>query len=135
MTSSQQRQGSRRRDSVIAIVVSYVLLLHVLLGAYAQAAVMGDDAYSPLFVLCDPHGVVANQASKSDASSSSELNNLVCKSACALGTALSGMPQGIIVVAGDQVSPLNSEPPKRARGLFVIAYARAPPALASSLAS
>lgn len=122
------RSGTRRRSgNIIASLLAYVLLLHVLLGAYAQAAVLGDDPTSPLFVLCDPHGVVANQQDESGATSSSELNNLLCKSACALGTALSNAPLGVIAAVGEPVRPRYAEPLQHATGLFVLSYARAPP--------
>ncbi len=105
MTNRWHRQRDQRKGSVTAIVVSYVILLHVLFGAYAQAALLGDGAHSPLFVLCDPHGVAANQDGRSETSGSSELNNLLCKSACALGAGLTSVPQGIITLAGMEALP------------------------------
>lgn len=131
MTNRWHRQRDQRKGSVTAIVVSYVILLHVLFGAYAQAALLGDGAHSPLFVLCDPHGVAANQDGRSETSGSSELNNLLCKSACALGAGLTSVPQGIITLAGMEALPPYREPLQQAFGLFVLCYARAPPAMAS----
>lgn len=129
MTNMQRSLSGRYKGGMVAILVSYVLMLHVLLGSYAQAAVLGDGSASPLFVLCDPHGVVANQQGESDAKSSSELSNLLCKSACALGTALSNAPLGVMAAAGDPVRPRYDEPLQQATGLFVLSYARAPPLL------
>lgn len=129
MTNMQHFLSDRYKGGIVAILVSYVLMLHVLLGSYAQAAVLGDGTASPLFVLCDPHGVVANQQGESDAKSSSELSNLLCKSACALGTALSSAPLGLMAAAGEPTLPRYAEPLKQATGLFVLSYARAPPLL------
>ncbi|AVI62090.1 hypothetical protein [Halomonas sp. GFAJ-1] len=135
MTNRWRRQRNQRKSIVIAIVVSYVLFLHVLLGGYAQAALLGSGGHSPLFVLCDPHGVMANRGGATDTAGSSELNHLLCKSACALGAALASVPQGFIALADVEALPPYCEPLQQAFGLFMLCYARAPPDVTAFLLS
>lgn len=128
-----RRQGARSlgRDGIVALALAYVIVLHVLLGAYAQASMLGDGPRSPLFVLCDPYGLAAHQDATSEASS--ELNHLLCKSACALGTALPGTPPGVMPVPGESVFPQGRDPAEPANRWFVRPYSRAPPSIASTI--
>ncbi|PCF96092.1 hypothetical protein [Vreelandella nigrificans] len=129
MTNMQRFLSDRNKSGIVAILVSYVLMLHVLLGSYAQAAVLGDGSTSPLFVLCDPHGL---QNTSSEATSASELNNLLCQSACTLGAALAGMPQGAVYLPGESLSPQSAEPATQTHRLFALFYPRAPPLVITS---
>lgn len=124
MTSWRHRQRNRYTGSIMAIIVAYVLFLHVLLGGYAQAALLGggDPASS---LLCDAHGRVTSQVA--DTSGTNDFHHLLCQSACAFGTGLASLPAGALTLANVETVPAYRGPLLQACGLFVLCYARAPP--------
>lgn len=122
--------GNRLKGGITALLVAYVMLLHGLLGAYAQAAMSGDSQTAPLFVLCDTYGLVAHQEGGSPhGSEPGERCKILCQSACAFGVILAGGTSALAL--GAQASQVPATPLLTSDGVRLVAlpWARGPPLL------
>lgn len=120
--------GNRLKGGITALLIAYVMLLHGLLGAYAQAAMSGDSQTAPLFVLCDTYGLVAHQeGGYPHGSEPGERCKILCQSACAFGVILAGGTTALALGSQASQAPAGSLLASDGMRLVTLPGARGPP--------